>query len=76
MCDKCGSHVIATFVLVMGFFFFHFYKKLLPTNLNTLLNWRVLHMVSVQDIKFVVHANPTLFEVPDELFKFAKVQFI
>jgi dihydrolipoamide dehydrogenase len=33
-------------------------------------------MVGVQDIKFVVHAHPTLFEILDELLKSAKVQSI
>ncbi len=33
-------------------------------------------MVGVQDIKFAVHAHPTLSEVLDELFKSAKVQSI
>jgi hypothetical protein len=30
-------------------------------------------MVGVQDIKFVIHVHPMLFEVLDELSKFAKV---
>jgi hypothetical protein len=33
-------------------------------------------MVGVQDIKFVVHAHPTLFQILDELLKFVKVQSI
>jgi dihydrolipoamide dehydrogenase len=33
-------------------------------------------MIGVQDIKFAVHAHPTLSEVLDELFKSAKVQSI
>ncbi len=39
---------------VMGllcFFFFHFYRKLLPTNLSTFLNWRVPHISSIADME-------------------------
>jgi hypothetical protein len=39
---------------VMGllcFFFFHFYRKFLPTNLSTLLNWRVPHISSIADME-------------------------
>ncbi len=35
-----------------------------------------IHYGWMQDIKFAVHAHPTLSEVLDELFKSAKVQSI
>jgi hypothetical protein len=53
MCNRCGSYVMTNFVLVLGllcFFFFHLYRKLLPTNLGTLLNWKVLHISSILQI--------------------------
>jgi dihydrolipoamide dehydrogenase len=37
---------------------------------------QTFYFVTMQDIKFAVHAHPTLSEVLDELFKSAKVNFL